>query len=88
MAARDTLLRWIMAGPLTLIAAVVTMASMPLWLPGGASGIDNLIFPILLFPALWAIYVFYALIEPRPVRGTVVFAAIIIANAALIASRF
>ncbi|MDK2758223.1 MAG: hypothetical protein KYX66_15975 [Blastomonas fulva] len=88
MPARDTVLRWVMAGPLALIAAVVTMASMPLWLPGGAAGIDNLIWPILLFPALWAVYFLYALIEARPLRGTGVITAIILANAALIYSRF
>lgn len=86
--ARDTVLRWIMAGPLALIAAVVTMASMPLWLPVGAAGIDNLIFPILLFPALWAVFFLYALIEARPARGTAIITAIILTNAALIYSRF
>ncbi|MFC3309731.1 hypothetical protein [Blastomonas aquatica] len=88
MPARDTMLRWIMAGPLALVAAVVTMASMPLWLPVGAAGIDNLIFPILLFPALWAVFFLYALIEARPVRGTAIITAIILTNSALIYSRF
>jgi hypothetical protein len=81
-------LRWIMAGPLTLIAAVVTMASMPLWLPGGAAGIDNLIIPLLLFPALWAGYFLYSLMEARPLRGFVVIIALISLNAAVIYSRF
>lgn len=88
LATRDTVFRWIAAGPLTLIAAVVTMACMPLWLPKGAAGIDNLIFPILLFPALWAGYFFYSLIVARPARGALVITAIIIVNAALIFSRF
>lgn len=88
MPARDTILRWLMAGPLTLLAAVVMMASMPLWLPVGSAGIDNLIFPILLFPAFWAGFFLYSLIEARPVRGIGIIMAIIIVNAALIFSRF
>lgn len=81
-------LRWIMAGPLTLVAAAVTMASMPLWLPAGAAGIDNLIIPLLLFPALWAGYFLYSLMEAKPVRGIIVIAALIAVNAAVIYSRF
>lgn len=84
----ELILRWIMAGPLTLIASVVTMASMPLWLPGGAAGIDNLIIPLLLFPALWAGYFLYSLMEARPLRGLVVIAALIAVNAAVIYNRF
>jgi hypothetical protein len=77
-----------MAGPLTLFAAAVTMAATPLWWPKGAAGVDHLVFAILLFPAFWAVYVFYALIESRPVRGLIVMLAAIGLNGALIAMQF
>ena len=78
---RDLILRCVTAGPLTLIAAVLTMASTPLWLPNGAAGVDHIILPILLFPAFWAVYFFYALIETRPMRALFIFAAVLISNA-------
>jgi hypothetical protein len=85
---RDLVLRWVTAGPLTLIAAVVTMAAAPLWFPKGAAGIDNLVFPLLLFPLFWAVYVFYSLIEPKPLRGLAVVVAVVFANALLIWRQF
>lgn len=85
---RDLVLRWIMAGPLTLVAAVLTMASTPLWWPKGVAGIDNLIFAILLFPAFWAIYVFYALMDSKPWRALFVMMTVIIANAIIIYLQF
>ena len=81
-------LRWVMAGPLTLIAAVLTMASTPLWFPKGLAGIDHLIFSIVLFPAFWALFIFYALIEPKPVRGLIVLIAVILLNALVIYTQF
>ncbi len=81
-------LRWIMAGPLTLLAAVLTMASAPLLLPPGAAGVDHLILPILLFPAFWAVYFFYSLLERNPARGVLVMLAIIAAAAMLIYRQF
>ncbi|WP_373476541.1 hypothetical protein [Sphingorhabdus sp.] len=82
------ILRWITAGPLAIIAAVLTMASTPLWLPKGAAGVDHMILPIILFPAFWAIFFFYALIEARPIRALVIFAVVMLANAVVIYLQF
>jgi len=81
-------MRWIMAGPLTLIAATSTMAATPLWWPKGAAGIDNLVFAILLFPAFWGLYVFYSLMEPKVGRGMILMVTAIGINLALIYSNF
>ena len=81
-------LRWVTAGPLTIVAAVATMACAPLLLPHGAAGVDHLIFPILLFPAFWAVYFFYALLERNPARGVVVMMAIILTAATLVYRQF
>ncbi|WP_033921882.1 hypothetical protein [Sphingomonas sp. 37zxx] len=81
-------MRWIMAGPLTLIAATVTMAATPLWWPKGAAGIDNLVFAILLFPAFWGLYVFYSLIDAKVVRALIVIMAAIAINISLIYLNF
>lgn len=44
---RPVLVRWILAGPATILAALATMAAMPLWLPAGAAGINHLALPII-----------------------------------------
>lgn len=50
-------LRWILAGPVALILAVLSMASLPFVFPKGPSGVDNLVFPVILFPLLWTVLV-------------------------------
>src|SRR3546814_3705799 len=49
---RPLLMRWILGGPAALIAAVLIMAAMPVWLPAGAGGVDNIIYPIILAPLI------------------------------------
>ncbi|MEL7042484.1 MAG: hypothetical protein AAGL90_13245 [Pseudomonadota bacterium] len=52
--------RWLLAGPVALIAAVLVMGGSTQFLPVGPAGIDNILFPILLFPGIWAIFFFIA----------------------------
>ena len=82
------LTRWILAGPATLIAAVLTMASGPLWFPKGAAEIDNMIFPLILFPAIWAFFFFYSLIEGNLLRASIIMAVVIALNAIIIYLQF
>ena len=82
------ILRCIAAGPLTLLAALATMAAAPVVMPSGAAGIDHLILPILLFPAFWAAYFFYALLERNPVRGFAIITMMILANVLVIYRQF
>lgn len=75
------LIRILLAGPAALAAALAAMAAMPLWLPSGTAGIDNLILPLLLFPVIWSLTFFYAILEENLVRGSIAFAAVITVNA-------
>lgn len=79
-------MRWILAGPLTVILAMLVTVAMPLWLPQGSAGIDHIVFPVVLFPLTWALLFFYVVLESRIVRCTAVFAGAITVNAALVAS--
>jgi hypothetical protein len=41
--------RWariLLAGPGAIVVTLMSLAGMPLWLPGGAAGINNLAFPL------------------------------------------
>lgn len=70
-------LRWILCGPGAFVAAATIMAVLPLWLPHGAAEIDHLVFPILMFPGIWAVVFFYACLERNLVRATSIIAALI-----------
>lgn len=81
---RPVLVRWILAGPATILAALATMAAMPLWLPPGAAGINHLAFPIILTPLLWAVPFFYACLTEDLPRASLVFTAVIVVQAAAV----
>jgi len=80
-----TAVRWLLAGPGALAAGLATMMAMPLWLPAGAAGINDIAFPILLTPLLWAAPFFYACLEPDLVRCMAVMLGAILGQVALVA---
>lgn len=74
--------RWLLAGPVAILAAVATMAAMPVWLPAGAAGVDHLAFPIVLAPLIWAVPFFYACLEENLPRCAAVLAGATLVQAA------
>lgn len=84
----NRILRWITAGPIAVLGAVTTMAAAPSWMPAGAAGIDNLVFPIILFPAFWAVLTLYSLLEAKPMRALAVLACVVAVNAIVIYRQF
>ena len=82
--------RWLrvaLAGPGAVIVALVMMAGMALWLPGGAAGIDNLVLPLVLAPLIWAALFFHACLDRRLGRVAIIAFALFIVHAGLIANR-
>ncbi len=79
--------RFWLAGPVTLIVSVVVMAAMSLWLPPGKADVDHLVFPVVLFPLIWACLFFYAVLDDRIKRAWLVFLILFIVNStAVVAS--
>ena len=78
--ARPATTRWLLAGPGALAAAVATMMAMPVWLPAGAAGVNNIAYPMILAPLLWAVPFFYACLEPNLVRGAMVLVGTTVAQ--------
>ncbi|MEM9168357.1 MAG: hypothetical protein AAGC56_01785 [Pseudomonadota bacterium] len=64
--------RWALAGPVTLIVALLLMAATPFWFPKGAANVDHIVFGILLFPAYWAAPFFVAVMADRLWRAAVI----------------
>jgi len=77
--------RWLLAGPGAVVAAGVTMAAMPVWLPAGAAGVNNIAVPLLLAPLLWALPFFYVCLEENLARGAAVLLGAIAAQGAVVA---
>lgn len=77
--------RWLVAGPLALIASLAVMAAMPHWVPAGSGRVDNLVFPVLGFPLIWSVFFFYACLADRPSFAAGILSAVIALQAAIIA---
>ncbi|MEO0973728.1 MAG: hypothetical protein AAFX85_11590 [Pseudomonadota bacterium] len=88
MARAALVTRWVLAGPISLIAAILIMASTPLWMPQGGSGVDNIVFALVLFPAYWAAAFFYVLIEQSMARASAVMVVVLAVSAFAIFRAF
>lgn len=82
---RRAWLRGLLAGPLALLTALLSMMAGALWLPEGAAGLDHLVLPVVFFPVLWAAWFLYACLDPRLLRGFAVVAGAALLQLALIA---
>jgi hypothetical protein len=71
-----------------VIIALVVMAGMALWLPGGAAGIDNLVLPLVLVPLIWAALFFHACLDARLGRVVLVALGLFALHAGLLAHKF
>ncbi|RYD88010.1 MAG: hypothetical protein EOP61_34425 [Sphingomonadales bacterium] len=83
--------RWIriaFAGPGAVVIAMVIMAGMALWLPGGAAGIDNLVLPLILLPLIWAGLFFHACLDSRLARIAVVALGLFAVHGGLVTHKF
>lgn len=83
--------RWIriaLAGPGAVLVALVVMAGMALWLPGGAAGIDNIVLPLILVPLIWTALFFHACLDRRLGRVALISLGLLLVHAGLIAHKF
>lgn len=80
--------RILLAGPGAIVVALSLLAGMPLWLPGGAAGIDNLAFPLVLAPLIWAALFFHACLDRSVTRAALVAATLFLVHGSLVAARF
>lgn len=77
-----------LAGPGAIVVTLTLLAGMPLWLPGGSAGIDNLAVPLVFAPLIWAILFFHACLDRRIARVALVAAALFLVHGGMVASRF
>ncbi|MEM9574053.1 MAG: hypothetical protein AAF870_02355, partial [Pseudomonadota bacterium] len=72
--------RWLIAGPLVLIVTLLTWVVMPLWVPKGPSGFNNILLSLIALPLIWAVLFHYALLEHRQWRSALILVALLIAH--------
>jgi hypothetical protein len=84
----QTVARITLAGPVVLLLSALVFAGMPLWLPRGAAGIDHIILPLILLPAVWAVLFFHAVLDRSLARVAIVALVIGAANTAMLVSHF
>lgn len=80
--------RVLLAGPVATATSIAIMAGAALWLPRGAEGIDHLLLPLVLFPAIWTLLFFHACLDRKLVRAYAIQGALLLVNTALIAPQF
>jgi undecaprenyl pyrophosphate phosphatase UppP len=80
--------RGILAGPVAFVTSAVVMTGGALWVPKGAASIDNIVLPIVVFPAIWAALFFYTCLDRKLMRAWIVTLALLIVNSAMIAAQF
>lgn len=79
--------RFLLAGPGAIVVTLTLLAGMPLWLPSGAAGIDNLAVPLVLAPLIWAMLFFHACLDRNLARVALIAGALFLIHGALVASR-
>ncbi len=80
--------RGILAGPVCFIVAALVMAGAALWAPEGPAHINNIVVPIALFPAIWAVLFFYLMLDKKLGRAWMVATVLLLVNAGLIGQNF
>lgn len=76
------------AGPGAIVVALVVMAGMTRWVPGGAAGVDNLALPLVLAPLIWAALFFHACLDRRLGRVVLVALGLLVVHGALVGWGF
>lgn len=80
--------RFWLAGPVALLLSILFMASMSLWLPKGAAGINHLVLPIILFPLIWSVFFFYAVMADNKKRMVLVMLSLLLLCGGLVTASF
>ncbi|MEM8774663.1 MAG: hypothetical protein AAGF53_06490 [Pseudomonadota bacterium] len=83
-----TISRWLLAGPGALIAAILAMGGSTQWVPSGPAEIDHFMFPLLLFPGIWAFFFFIAIMFDHVWKASILILGITAIHAYLVFTAF
>ncbi|WP_210425050.1 hypothetical protein [Spongiibacter thalassae] len=77
-------LRVLLAGPLVVLCALLTMVGASVWMPAGAAQLNNVAIPLLLLPLIWGALFFYACLTSRLGRACGVIMVLTLLNGGLV----
>lgn len=87
IAARPTLMRWIMGGPVCIIASFLIMMGMAYYIPPGAAKLNNIAIPLVIAPLIWVIVFTYVCVTENVTRMVWVVSGITIVHFLILAFR-
>ncbi len=64
--------RWVLAGPVVLAVSLLFTMSLAVVLPAGPAGVDNIVWPLVLAPVLWAMLFIYVCLEESLQRAAAI----------------
>ena len=79
-AGKRTVLRWILAGPVSIGVTLAVLVGMPVWFPAGAANVNHIMIPMVLVPAVWGTAFFYAVLSEKLWRVSLVFFVLIVSH--------
>ena len=77
--------RVVLAGPGAVVTTLLVVLGMSLWIPEGPAHIDQLAFPLILLPLVWAMLFFHACLDRSLARAALVALGLCVLNGAAIA---
>lgn len=80
--------RWVLAGPVAILLAILSMAALPAALPQGRGGVDHLVLPVMLFPLLWSLFLVWPVSTDRLRRCAITYGVLCVAFITLILLQF
>lgn len=80
--------RIILAGPLAFVCSIAVMGGSLVWMPPGDGGVNHIVLPITLYPAIWTALFFYACFDRNLARGYMVVGGLLALHATLIVMRW
>ncbi len=85
---KQKIVRWIFAGPVSFVNAILIMMGMAVWFPKGTAEVDNIVLPLLLFPLLVVSIFLYAVLDRKLSRMVGVMLALLALHAVILARHF
>lgn len=82
------IIRFLLAGPVTIIVSLLVVGCMPIWFPKGAAGIDHIALPIIILPGIWAALFFHAVLDRSLLRATAVSVGLASLSIAMLIWKF
>ena len=81
-------IRWLLAGPWAILGSILVMCALAVILPPGPGRVDNLVLPLVLFPLIWAVAFFHAVLSENLLRSLLLNLVVGVSCVGILVARF